>query len=1095
MKKRYFKILICLSLAILLLPLKTMAHKAQKENYITNYLAAKELQQVVVTGTVTDQKRVPLAGVTVVVKGTAIGTVTDDAGKYTLANVPLNATLSFTFIGMSLQEVPLSGQTRLDIVLKKLDTALNRPTIESVVKDENGNPIEGAIIYGNEGAVVAKTDASGNFSISIPPQTNLLIESAGYESKLFKPGEIQNLKEFQLKTSEFQYGEKDLVNIAFGKVMRGDMVGTVSILTPDKIREYDNNEMVISALSGRVTGMLGSSNIRGIGSPLFIIDGLPRDASNISMAEVDQITVLKDINSSILYGSKAVNGVVLITTKRGEAFKQQVKVNGYYGVSLPIELPKYLSSGDYMELYNEARVNDGLSVPYDPTTIGNYRTGNKYRYPNVDYYSSEYLKSYKPFFKATTELSGGNEVATYYSNVGWQQTGSLINFGEGKKGTDNSFNVRGNVDLKINDFVKSSIDAVALFDNTTSQTGDFWGNASTLKPNLFAPLLPISMVEPDNALVLSRKTDVNGMYLLGGTSSYLTNAIAEGYVGGNLQTIRRTYSFNNRVDVDLNSLVKGLAFHTNIGFDLYTEYQQSVDNSYSVYTPTWSANVDSITSLTKNGSDVRNGVQVVGNSYYERRFAFNAYLDYDRTFADVHHLYGMLSTIGSRLKIQDAEQGENDFNLGLRLAYAYNKKYMIDFSGAYVNSVKLPPNKRLALSPSLGLAWVISSEDFMSSLTAINYLKLRATGGILNSDAGISGFFYYDNRYTTSSSYAWYEGTYSNSGVISSYGANMNLGYERRKELNFGLEGLFFNKLLGLDANVFTSQYYDQITRPTTIYPSFFSNYLPYENFDNNAYHGAELGLTINKSLGDISLSIGANVLYANSEVKVRDEVYENAYQYRTGQPVDARFALVAEGLFQDAADIAGHAIQAFGTVQPGDIKYVDQNKDGIVNSNDQIMIGRSQAPYSYGLNFKVSFKSLTLFALGYGRIGADSYMSSNYYWVDGDDKYTEFILNRWTEATKATATSPRLSSLSNSNNYQNSTYWLYKDNYFDLQRVQLSYELPSSIARTLFMKRLSCYVDASNLLLFSKYQKIRELNVGSEPQYRSFSIGIKTLF
>ena len=1002
MKKRYFKILICLSLAILLLPAKSIAQQAQKENYVT---------------------------------------------------------------------------------------------IESVVTDETGNPIQGATIYGNEGLIVTKTDASGKFSISVPPQTNLLIESAGHESKLFKPEEIQPLKGFQLVTSEFLYGKKDFVNVPFGKVMRGDMVGAVSILEPDEIREYDNTEMVTSALAGRVTGMLGSNNIRGIGSPLFIVDGLPRDASTISMAEVDQITVLKDVNSAILYGSRAANGVVLITTKRGEAFKKTVKVNGYYGVSLPLELPKYLSSADFMELYNEARINDGLSAPYDDATIENYRSGNKYRYPNVDYYSSEYLKSYKPFFKATTELSGGNDVATYYTNVGWQQTGSLLNFGEGKNGTDNMFNVRGNVDLKINDYVKSAIDAVAVFDNTTSQTGDFWGNASTYRPNLFAPLLPISLIDPDNELLLSRKTDVDGMYLIGGTSSYLTNGIAEGYAGGNLQTIGRTFSITNKVDADLGQIVRGLAFHTNIGFDLYTRYQQSIDNSYSVYSPTWDASVNSITSLTKYASDVRSGDQVVGNSYFERRFGFNAYFDYDRTFADVHHIYGVLSSYGTMLKIQGDEQGQKDFNFGLRLAYAFSKKYMVDFSSAYVNSVKLPDNKRMALSPSLGLAWVISSEDFMSSSTAINYLKLRASAGILNSDAGISGFYYYDNRYTTSSSYNWYEGTYSNSGVISSYGGNLNLAFERRKELNVGLEGLFFNKLLGVDANLFTSQYYDQITRPSTIYPSFYTNYLPYENFDNNTYRGAELGLTINKSAGNISFVIGANVLYATSEVIVRDEVYENDYQYRTGQPVDARFALVAEGLFKDAADIAGHAIQAFGTVQPGDIKYIDQNKDGVVNSNDQIMIGRSQSPFSYGLNFRLNYKSLTLFALGYGRIGADSYMSNDYYWVDGDDKYTEFILNRWTPTTKATATSPRLSSLSNSNNYQNSTYWLYKDDYFDLQRVQLSYELPASIANTLFMKRLSCYVDASNLLLFSKHKEIRELSVGTEPQYRSFSIGIKTMF
>ena len=971
----------------------------------------------------------------------------------------------------------------------------NTVTVESVVADENGNPIQ-ATIYGNEGLIVAKTDPSGRFTITIPLQTDLFIQAENYESKIFKAGEVQNLKEFRLTASAFMYGERDDVNIAFGKVKKGNLVSAISVMEPDEIVEYDNYQWLSNALEGRITGMRGSSNIRGIGTPLFIVDGLPRDISLISMNEVDQVTILKDINSSVLFGSRAVNGVVLVTTKRGEPYKKEVRVSGYYGIDIPLELPNYLPSAEYMELYNEARLNDGLSSQYDPATIQNYRTGNKYRYPNIDYYSSEYLKSVKPEFMATTELSGGNDVATYYANVGWGQVGSLLNFGEGKNGAENSFNIRGNVDLNINKYVKSAIDAVAIFNNVKGQTGDFWGNASTYRPNLFAPLIPFNLIVPDASdIVESRKTDVNGTYLVGGTKAYQTNPIAEGFVGGNLQTIGRTFSFNNRVDVDLNDLIQGLAFHTNIAFDLFTRYQQSIDNSYSVYEPVWDADVDSITTLTKYGTDTRTGDQIVGGSYFERRFGFYGMFDYNRTFSDIHNIYWTLVGYGQRRKVQGDEQGQKDFNLGLRFAYTYNKKYLVDLSAALVNSVKLPDDGRMKLSPSIGLAWVISSEDFMSSISFLDYLKLRASAGILRSDAGIDGFYYYDNVYTTSSSYAWYEGTYSNSGVLSSRGSSPELSFESRKEINLGFEGSMFNRLLEIDANIFATQYYDQITRPTSLYPSFYTSYLPYSNFDNNAYKGAELGLRINKELGAVSLSVGFNALYADSEVKERDEVWENDYQYRKGNPVDAMFALVADGLFTDQDDIDDQALQLFGTVKPGDIKYIDQNDDGVVNANDQVMIGRSGAPFSYGLDVRLNFGSFTFYALGYGRTGADAYNSGNYYWVDGDDKYTGFILNRWTPTNKANATFPRLSSLSNSNNFQNSTFWLYKNNYFDLQRVQLSYKLPSSVARMLFMKDLNCYVDATNLLLVSKYREIRELTVGAEPQYRTFSVGIRTLF
>ena len=350
--------------------------------------------------------------------------------------------------------------------------------------------------------------------------------------------------------------------------------------------------------------------------------------------------------------------------------------------------------------------------------------------------------------------------------------------------------------------------------------------------------------------------------------------------------------------------------------------------------------------------------------------------DYDRTFSEDHTLGGSLLLFANKYNWQGNQQGFKNVNLGLRLTYSYKKKYMADFSSAFVNSVKLSKENRRTISPSLGLAWMISSEDFLSSVSAIDYLKLRVSASDMKSDAGIDGFYYYQNVYIRSGTYYWSEGGQYNTGVRSSYGANKNLSFEKRKELNFGLEGMFFDHLLSVDANIFTSQYFDQITRPTTAYPSFYSDFLPYENFDNNAYRGAELGLSINKNLGDISFVIGANALYATSEVIKKDEIYAFGYQYRTGKPIDARFGLVANGFFMDAADIASSPLQAFGTVKPGDIKYVDQNGDKFIDSNDEIQIGRMQAPFSYGLNLKITYKNITLFTRGSGQIGADGMLS-----------------------------------------------------------------------------------------------------------------------
>ncbi|MEA4903685.1 MAG: SusC/RagA family TonB-linked outer membrane protein [Petrimonas sp.] len=887
----------------------------------------------------------------------------------------------------------------------------------------------------------------------------------------------------------------DSVNIAFGKVKQENLIGSISFINSDDILKNDNVQWISEALLGRIPGLLGYSNIRGIGDALFIVDGMPRDISTINLAEVEQITILKDINSSILYGSAAVNGVVLITTKRGNPNKKQIKVTGYYGTSVPTKLPEYLSSADYMSLYNEARINDGLMPLYDKEMIGNYRSGsNPYRYPNIDYYSNEYLKSHKPFSKVMAEFSGGNKTTAYYSNMGWEQIGSLLDFGEGKKSKQNRFNVRGNIDIQINSFIKSSLDAAAIIINKRSPVVDYWKSTSTLKPNLFSPLIPINLIDPDNVLLTSRKNDIEGKYLLGGTQSYLTNPIASIYCGGYNENIQNNFSFNNKIDFDLDNLVKGLAFHTNLSFEYYTTYNQSINNDYSVYEPVWDG--DSITSLTKYGNDKHNGYQTISDSYYERRLGFHGLLDYNRTFNEIHQVSGSLLAFGNLYKIMGDIQGNKNINLGLRLNYIYNKKYMIDFSSSYVNSVKLPEKSRRAFSPSLGLAWMISSEDFMSSAENIDYLKLRLTGGILNSDLGISGFYYYLNQYNYGNYFSWNEqNNYVYQGVVSIYGGNDALKFEKRKELNLGLEGSFFNQKLYLETSVFASSFYNQITRPLSMYPSFYSDFIPYKNFEDNAYRGAEIGLTFKQNIEDLIIAVGANALYATSEIIKKDEVYADSYQYRKGHPVDALFGLVADGLFMNPEDINNHATQAFGTVKPGDIKYVDQNNDGIIDENDEVRIGRSQAPFSYGLNFRLTYKGISLFAMGNGQIGADSYIRGNYYWVDQDDKYSKYILNRWTEETRTTATYPRLTTSASSNNFRNSTFWLYRDNYFTLQRVQLTYEFPKNIVKTFRMKELNCFLDASNLLTISKHRDIKELRVGSEPFYRSFSLGVKVIF
>jgi TonB-linked SusC/RagA family outer membrane protein len=904
---------------------------------------------------------------------------------------------------------------------------------------------------------------------------------------------------------------EDAVNVAFKKTKVENLTGAVTAIDAVSINKYDNNIWASSALTGRTLGMMGNNSIRGVGiglevgditgsglfsgNAMFVVDGLPRDIEGLRMSEIESITILKDVNSAILYGSAAVNGVVLITTKRGKANRPASNVILNYGLSTPRHLPKFLNSADYMTYFNRARVNDGLTPQFTDETIENHRSGNPYRYPDTDYYSDEFLKPFKTYHDVVTEFSGGDDNAKFYTNVGWNSTGGLLNFGEGKNARNNQFNVRGNVDLKVNRRIKTSIDAAAFYGSNKSQRGNYWERAGTIRPHEYSPLLPLSLIDPEIPLLGSVKNNVNGQYLLGGNTSFVTTPFGDSYAAGSVQAIYRKFTFNNRIDFDLSNVTPGLSAHSNISFDYQTAYTQTVANEYSVYQPTWSATEDKIISLTQHGRDTRPGTQVVGGSGFRRRVGFYGQFRYDRTFNDLHHFSANLLAFGSTFKENGDFQGVKNTHIGFQAAYTYANRYTLDFSGNYANSVKLPENNRRGFSPSVGLSWMLSKEAFLSSVSAIDYLKLRVSAGILKSDIPVSNYFLYDNRYANSGSYNWYEGTRSRNGVISSWSNNDRLDFARKNEINLGLDGLFFNKTIGLQANVFYNYYSNMVVRPNVEYPSFYNDFVGYENFEADKYTGAELGVTYNKSAGNWSFMAGVNLLYVTSKRDIVNEIYDNAYQNRAGHPRDAYFGLKSLGFFKDQADIDNAPIHSFGTVRPGDLKYQDQNNDGIINDNDQIYMGRWQAPFSGGIQLKAAYKNLSLYVLGEGRIGASGFAESNYFWINGNEKYTEMVLGSWTPETSETATYPRLSSQTGTNNLRRSNFWQFSQDYFQLRKLQLTYSLPQLLSKKLLLTGADIFANASDLFQVAKNLEKRDLRLGSEPLYRTFSLGVRANF
>ena len=444
---------------------------------------------------------------------------------------------------------------------------------------------------------------------------------------------------------------------------------------------------------------------------------------------------------------------------------------------------------------------------------------------------------------------------------------------------------------------------------------------------------------------------------------------------------------------------------------------------------------------------------------------------------------------------------EKDAYVGARVTYDYKQKYLVDFTSTYTNGFRLAPGHMGSFAPSVALGWNISEEGFLKDSKTVNFLKLRASAAIQDIDPNLGvEWTPYKNSYQPDTYFSFADGTRGGSAdnlrsVRLMRADNYGLTFERMKSVNGGLEGYFFDRFLYLDANVFANRYDGQVIRRSAQYPSWIGNNNPYENYNVTDYWGGEMGITLQKSIGKFYMQIGANILYADSKVVKRNELNGEAYQNQTGKSADAIFGLQALGLFKNTTEITSSPIQQFSKVKPGDIQYADVNKDGKVTSIDAPMIGNSQAKYSYGLTVVLKYGAFSVMATGDGRADYNYWLTGNYFYNQGNDKYSVEMLNRWTPATATTATYPRLSSQASTNNFQNSTFWLQNGNYFRLNRAQLTYDVPKKALQNWPAKEISLYVRGTNLNMWTAKQFQRQLNIGAEPNYRSYALGVNILF
>lgn len=849
-------------------------------------------------------------------------------------------------------------------------------------------------------------------------------------------------------------------------------------------------------LQGRVSGLTISQNnnepgietstiySRGVGTygfkrdVLVIVDGFESTFDQLIPEEIESITLLKDAASTIMYGLKGANGVLLVTTKRGKEGPLKVSVSGQSGFESPLKIPDFLGSYDYAMLYNEGLRNDGLPNQYSESDLNSYRSGNNpYLFPDVNWYD-ELLRSAAPTSNVNLSFTGGMNNVRYFALLNYKsRSGIYKNTADKSEFSTNSnytqFNVRTNIDIDLTDKLIVSLNMGFALANKANpgahNTNSIFNKISLTPPNSFPVYNP------------------NNTY--GGNALYTNpwgDLLENGYFTSNYRTSQSAIRLTHQLDMLLSGLSVSAAASVNNTFRGYSSKSRTYDR-YAIV----GEEIADLEYLKFGEQSSLSSSE--GNSDQWRNFSFQTSLNYNQEIGNsiVDASLGYDITDNSPL---NSSTTFRHMGMNGRVSYAYNKKYIGELSLGYYGSNGYMKGKRFGLLPAVSLGWIVSNEDFLNNNEIIDFLKLRASVGIsANNALGGATRFGYEQYYRGDGTYIY--GTTPIGGYAESYIANKDITWEKKKEINFGFDASFIDKF-NLNFDLFSQNRYDILTLPQNTIPGFAGILLLEQNVGkvNNKGFEATIGYRDNQS-NDFNFFADLSIWFAKNKITyIPETIKEYEYQSRENRSIDQPFLLEDLGFFNNESEIANSPFQIFDIVQPGDIKYKDQNNDGIIDERDFYPMGYTNVPeLTFGLNTGANYKNLYLNMFFQGVTNRSVYLSgSNFHAFQNDAKVTSEALNRWTPETQASALYPRLSSRNNMNNYQGSSFWQKNGSFIRIKNIEFGYTLPNILMNKIGLEGLTIYINAQNLLTFD-HVKISDPEIlTGYPNMRSFNIGAK---
>lgn len=1032
----------------------------------------------------------------------------------------------------------------LALILSTVAAVAQTKTVKGVIyEEETGEPMPGATVSVEGSTRGVMTDLDGSFELTgVKPTDKLKFECLGKETQVLQVGTMTN---FVVKLKNAANELDEVTVVAFGKQRKESVIGSISTVDVKTLKVPSSN--LTTALAGNVAGVIayqrtgepGQDNadffVRGITtfgantSPLILIDNIELTSTDLARLQPDDIesfSIMKDATATALYGARGANGVIFVTTKRGQEGPAKIFARVETSISAPTDVVELADPVTYMKSYNEAiSTRDPLGelmYTYDKIEQTGKPGANRLIYPANDWYDMLF-KDFATSYRANVSARGGGKVATYYVSGAYTEDTGVLKVDKRNSFNNNiddkNYTLRSNVDINVTPTTKL---AVRLTGNFRDYQGPLNGGSDVYRQVMHSDPVLFPAYYPVDDEHVGIQHIMFGNYEDGSYINPYANLV-KGYK--NYQRSQMIAAV--QLEQDLKFITKGLSFMTLFNLTRLSEFTVNRQfnpywyrlDRYDSYTGEYHVN-----RINENGTDYltysESGKTVKNTMYSETR------MNYNRSFGK-HDVTGLLVFTASESLTANAGSLQLSLpsrNAGLsgRFTYGYDKRYFVEYNFGYNGSERFHKSHRWGFFPSAGLAWMMSNEKWFKPLTkVVSNLKLRYSYGLVGNDniGSSSNRFYYLS-----------EMSMNNSGLGASFGETRNVSYngigvvryaneaitwEKSYKSNYALElGLF--KKLDIIAEYFTEHRTDIFMQRADIPNTMGLQAAVYGNIGQARSKGIDIQADYKQAWASgLWASARANFTYSTGKYDVYEEpTYPESYRQHAGRSIRQTWGYIAERLFVDDEDAANSPSQAaFGSQYGGgDIKYTDVNGDGVITNADMVPIGYPTSPeiiYGFGVSLGHKGFDVSVFFQGLGResfwIDATSAYSTKYNkygtapFVNNGQLLKAYSDSHWSEDNRDIyALYPRYSAYENHNNTQVSTWWMRDGSFVRLKQMEFGYTLPQKLTNKIHIDNLRVYFQGNNLLCWSKF-KLWDPELAGEgfnyPIQRTFNIGVNVTF